>query len=585
MTSFASFTRLSSVRERLKRLPRTVLKPFRTSVQFRVMFTAIAIGLIALVALSAFLSTSIRNGLFEQRVDEILVESARSISETQTKLSSSSATTTSQVQQTMNDVLLALQTSGTSGRDVFLWKSLNNTSDMRVLDLSTAPELGSLITPEMRQITANETKRQHWQSVEIPTADGSAPGIVAGTIIEAPAVGPFEVYFLYSLAPQQETLHFLQGIVGLAGVGLIAVLAAITFAVTRQVIQPVQQASKVAERIADGHLDERLEARGEDEVARLAGSFNEMASSLQIQIDQLAELSAVQRRFVSDVSHELRTPLTTVRMAAEMIYEGRDEYSPTIKRSSELLQTQLDRFEDLLADLLEISRFDAGAAVLDAEARDLTEVMSRVIDNAIPLAEKKNVWLSADFGDESSRADFDPVRVERILRNLLVNAIEHAEGNPVEVVIRGNKTAVAVVVRDHGIGMDREQVTRVFDRFWRADPARARTTGGTGLGLAIAREDAHLHGGWLEVWSRPSVGSVFRLTLPRRAGITLNESPLDLEPQQQDEEAVVQGASTQDMHGPAAVPQFVTPHQHEGDELPQGASPAVPEPTPEGKHE
>jgi len=386
------------------------------------------------------------------------------------------------------------------------------------------------------------------------------PGVVVGATLDVPVAGKYEVYFVYSLATQQETLRFLQGIVGIAGIALIAVLAAITFAVTRQVVRPVKQASIVAGRIADGNLDERLEIHGEDEVARLAGSFNEMASSLQVQIDQLAELSAVQRRFVSDVSHELRTPLTTVRMASEMIYEGRDEFNPVIKRSSELLHTQLDRFEDLLADLLEISRFDAGAAVLDAEARDLAAVVSLVIDNAMPLAEKKSVWISADFGEEQVRADFDPIRVERILRNLLVNAIEHAEGNPVEIIVRANEEAVAVLVRDHGIGMDKEQVNRVFDRFWRADPARARTTGGTGLGLSIAREDAHLHGGWLEVWARPGFGSSFRLTLPRRAGIVLSSSPVALDLGREQNELLPAREYEGDVHGPTSVPDLPSTH-------------------------
>jgi len=542
-----------------QKVARAIARPFRASVQFRVMFTAISIGLVALIALSAGLSLSIRDGLFSQRVDEILSESERSVSQAQTILNSSTASTATQVQSTLNDLLRSLQSSGTSGREVFLWRSLDNTSSLRLLDQNTSPQLEPLISDEMRTSVVKLTTEQHWQSVLIP-GSSPEPGVVVGATLDVPVAGKYEVYFVYSLATQQETLRFLQGIVGIAGIALIAVLAAITFAVTRQVVRPVKQASIVAGRIADGNLDERLEIHGEDEVARLAGSFNEMASSLQVQIDQLAELSAVQRRFVSDVSHELRTPLTTVRMASEMIYEGRDEFNPVIKRSSELLHTQLDRFEDLLADLLEISRFDAGAAVLDAEARDLAAVVSLVIDNAMPLAEKKSVWISADFGEEQVRADFDPIRVERILRNLLVNAIEHAEGNPVEIIVRANEEAVAVLVRDHGIGMDKEQVNRVFDRFWRADPARARTTGGTGLGLSIAREDAHLHGGWLEVWARPGFGSSFRLTLPRRAGIVLSSSPVALDLGREQNELLPAREYEGDVHGPTSVPDLPSAH-------------------------
>jgi two-component system sensor histidine kinase MtrB len=255
-----------------------------------------------------------------------------------------------------------------------------------------------------------------------------------------------------------------------------------------------------------------------------------MAGSLQDQIERMENLSALQRRFVSDVSHELRTPLTTVRMAGEVIYEASDDFEPAVRRSAELMQTQLDRFEDLLADLLEISRFDAGAAVLDAEARDVRDVVNSAVDQAVPLAGRKGSWLSVHVPDERCVADVDPRRVERVLRNLLVNAIEHAEGTDVEVTVAADPQAVAVTVRDHGVGMSRDEAEHVFDRFWRADPARARTTGGTGLGLAISLEDAHLHGGWLEAWGRPRQGASFRLTLPRRAGIVLTSSPLPLEP-------------------------------------------------------
>lgn len=533
---------------RMRALVDGLTRPFRSSVQFRVMFTAIVLALISLAALSAFLSVAIRDGLFEQRIDEILSESARATSQAQATFNGSTASTTSQVEQVLNDFLPAVQAGGNS-TEAFLWRAKRNVTAVPVLNHSTAPELSYLITDELRNQVSQNPQEQHWQSVEFPVLGANVPGILVGASVEVPVAGEFEIFYLYSLAAQQETLQFVQRVIAVAGVLLIGVLTAITFAVTRQVVRPVQIAARVAERIADGHLDERLIVRGQDEVATLARSFNEMTASLQIQIDQLAELSDVQRRFVSDVSHELRTPLTTVRMASEMIYEARGDFEPVIKRSAELMHTQLDRFEDLLADLLEISRFDAGAAVLDAEATDLRDVVSLAVDNVMPLAERKGVWLTANLGPVKARADFDSRRVDRIVRNLLVNAVEHAEGNPVEVEVAINSQAVAVVVRDHGPGMDRDQSAHVFDRFWRGDPARARTTGGTGLGLAISREDALLHGGWLEVWARPSVGSSFRLTLPKRAGIILETSPLDLEPEQE----VNHHVPDTDEHGPSSV--------------------------------
>jgi two-component system sensor histidine kinase MtrB len=124
----------------------------------------------------------------------------------------------------------------------------------------------------------------------------------------------------------------------------------------------------------------------------------------------------------------------------------------------------------------------------------------------------------------------DDRRIDRILRNLILNALEHGEGRPVNISVAANGNAVAVAVRDHGIGMSPAEAARVFDRFWRADPARARTTGGSGLGLSIAAEDTKLHNGWLQAWGRKGSGANFRLTLPLRQGEAIRKSPLQLEP-------------------------------------------------------
>jgi two-component system sensor histidine kinase MtrB len=263
-----------------------------------------------------------------------------------------------------------------------------------------------------------------------------------------------------------------------------------------------------------------------------------MAETVERQISQLRELSRVQRRFVADVSHELRTPITTIRMAADVLHDSRAELSPELARSSELLQTQLDRFEALLADLLEISRHDAGAAALDAEFLDLRPLVESVVDATAPIAARRDCSVHVDLPDEPVVVEADPRRVDRILRNLVVNAIEHGAGRPVDVRLRGGDGGVAVSVRDRGAGLRPGEASLVFGRFWRADPARARTSGGTGLGLSIALEDARLHGGWLQAWGEPGVGSVFRLTLPWRAGAEITESPLPLDPHDEPAEEV-----------------------------------------------
>jgi two-component system sensor histidine kinase MtrB len=312
---------------------------------------------------------------------------------------------------------------------------------------------------------------------------------------------------------------------------LVFLLALIALLVTRQVVSPVRLAARTAERLAGGRLEERMEVRGEDELARLATTFNGMADALQRQIQQLEDLSRVQRRFVSDVSHELRTPLTTVRMAADVLHEGRRDYNPAAARSAELLQTELDRFEALLVDLLEISRYDAGAASLDTDDVDVVALVRRIVDQVAGLSARRGSVVDlSDLPPGPVLAEVDHVRVERVLRNLLVNAIEHAEGGPVEISVAGDVNAIAIVVRDHGLGLKPGEAGLVFTRFWRGDPSRARTTGGTGLGLAIALEDVRLHGGWLQAWGEPGLGAAFRMTLPRKASTTFDVSPLPLRP-------------------------------------------------------
>ena len=363
---------------------------------------------------------------------------------------------------------------------------------------------------------------------DVPVGDDREPGLVVGSTLSVPELGDYRLYQLFPLTAERETLSLVRRTATVAGLLLVGLLALITGLVARQVVAPVRAAASTAERLAAGRLDERLRVRGEDEIARLGSTFNSMAEALQSQIQQLEDLSRVQRRFVSDVSHELRTPLTTVRMAADVLYDGREDYPASAARAAELLQAELDRFEALLVDLLEISRHDAGAAQLDASPVDLVPLVRRVVASAAPLAERKGSSLDVDVPPWPVVADVEALRIERVLRNLVVNAVEHGEGRPVEVALTAARDAVQVVVRDYGVGLQPGQAGMVFTRFWRGDPSRARTTGGTGLGLAIALEDVRLHAGWLQAAGVPGEGSVFRMTLPRRAGQRIPDTPLEL---------------------------------------------------------
>jgi two-component system, OmpR family, sensor histidine kinase MtrB len=368
---------------------------------------------------------------------------------------------------------------------------------------------------------------------------GLEPGLVYGV-----PVGPFyQLYYFFPLTAVQATLAQIQRTLLLGGVALVFLFVAIVALVTRWVVAPVRYAARAAQRLSTGNLGERMPVRGVDELAALAASFNEMAVSLHEKMTALEDLSQAQRQFVSDVSHELRTPLTTIKLAADVLFASRDQLDGPVARSAEVLQSQLDRFESLLTDLLEISRYDANVADLDPEPVDVCDLARQAADVAQQLAERRGAKIEFRLPAEPCVAEVDRVRVERILRNLLVNAVEHGEGKDAVVTVAGDSVAVAVAVRDYGIGLIAGQERLVFDRFWRADPARARTTGGTGLGLAIALEDARIHGGWLEAWGEPGRGSVFRLTLPRIAGADLVGSPLPLAPDEAElaEELVTDG--------------------------------------------
>ena len=554
------------VRARWLRRAGSAVRWWRSSLQVRVLTSTLLIGLVALALVFFYVGQRTAAGLFDERLKLVLDESFRSSQQAQETFDLSTASTGPEVYVLLKDVADAQRTGGTSSRDVFLLRAPGQPTSVQVGNTVSNPTLVPLVSDDIKAALADN--KQHWQSVSyLNTATGrETPAVVVGQQVNVPVVGTYQMFFLYPLDAEQQRLDFLLGTLALAAAALVVLLAATTWLVTRQTVRPVRRAAEVAERLADGHLTERMPEHGEDEMATLAHSFNEMAASLQDQIARLEELSALQRRFVSDVSHELRTPLTTVRMAGEMIYAARDSFDPGVKRSAELLATQLDRFEDLLADLLEISRFDAGAAVLDAERGDVRDVVLRTVDNVVPLAARKGSWLRVDLPDERAVADIDPRRLERICRNLLVNAVEHADGTPVEIRVAADAYAVAVVVRDHGIGMTTDQVAHVFDRFWRADPARARTTGGTGLGLAISLEDARLHGGWLEAWGRPGQGASFRLTLPRRAGMTLTSSPLDLVPAEPEPVAPTSGEVPRT--DPAALPEWTESPDPDRQEVP-----------------
>lgn len=376
----------------------------------------------------------------------------------------------------------------------------------------------SMIPDQLRKKVREDTNTHSSYQTITNTFGLSSEVLIVGNEILVPKVGKYELYLLFNLDNQSKTLQIVSNSLIGTGLALVFLVALVTTLVVRQVVRPVREAAKTAEALASGDLGKRMDVHGDDEIARLGSAFNEMANSLQTQINRLENLSNVQQRFVGDVTHELRTPLTTLRMAAGLIHSSKKSFEPTLQRSVELMMMQLDRFERLLEDLLEISRFDAEVATIEPVEFDMCNLVSKSIDDLRLVANEAGVHIELDRPADSIYIKGDIRRVERIMRNLISNAIDHAEGKPINVMVRHDDHSVAVSVRDHGIGLDRESALRVFDRFWRADPSRARTRGGTGLGLSMALEDARLHNGELDVYGEPGKGANFVLTLPKQAG-------------------------------------------------------------------
>jgi two-component system sensor histidine kinase MtrB len=522
-----------------------VIRLWRRNIQLRIVATTLLMSLGVVLLLGFVVIGQVRNGLLDAKVRASQSQATGGFTVAGQKADSAAGdggddsaggdgTTVQNTSGWLSELVESLSSGGQGAFDVVTLSTTAADNEGRGFGPRASGGVDwSLSVPDELRKRVDEGTGAAQSYTRIVYTEGKGdpqPGLIIGKQINDPNGNPYQLYYLFPLTQEEKSLSLVKGTLATAGLFVVVLLGAIAWLVVRQVVTPVRMAAGIAERLSAGRLQERMKVTGEDDIARLGEAFNKMAQSLQLKIQQLEDLSRMQRRFVSDVSHELRTPLTTVRMAADVIHDARVDFDPVTARSAELLADQLDRFETLLADLLEISRFDAGAAALEAEPIDLREVVRRVVSGAEPLAERKGTRIRVVGDQQPVVAEADARRVERVLRNLVVNAVEHGEGRDVVVRLAAAGGAVAVAVRDYGVGLKPGEATRVFSRFWRADPARARTTGGTGLGLSIALEDARLHGGWLQAWGEPGGGSQFRLTLPRTADEPLRGSPIPLEP-------------------------------------------------------
>ncbi|AYC38965.1 histidine kinase [Streptomyces griseorubiginosus] len=357
----------------------------------------------------------------------------------------------------------------------------------------------------------------YWQRI----VDHDTPYLVAGTrVIGGGPTG----YMLKSLEPEAKDLNSLAWSLGIAtGLALIG-SALLAQAAATTVLKPVHRLGVAARRLGEGRLDTRLRVSGTDELADLSRTFNYAAEALEKRVDDMAARDDASRRFVADMSHELRTPLTAITAVTEILEEELEAESgsidPMIEPAVRLVVSETRRLNDLVENLMEVTRFDAGTARLVLDDVDVADQITACID--------ARAWLDAVELDAERgiHARLDPRRLDVILANLIGNALKHG-GSPVRVAVRAAADEVVIRVRDHGPGIPEDVLPHVFDRFYKASASRPRSEG-SGLGLSIALENAHIHGGEITAANSPDGGAVFTLHLPRDAS-ALTEQPTDAE--------------------------------------------------------
>ncbi|MEU9888739.1 HAMP domain-containing sensor histidine kinase [Sphaerisporangium sp. NPDC051011] len=365
------------------------------------------------------------------------------------------------------------------------------------------------IPPELRRAVADGDIA--WQRVmwsDVPILIIGSPLLIVERD-RTTRVSGIEVYTARSLLREQRSIDELAARAWLTGGGALAFAVVLALLATRGVLRPVRELGRAARLLGEGEMRTRIAVRGSDELAEVARTFNNTAAELERHVKQLRKMEADARRFVADVSHELRTPLAVLAAVADVLDEEAARLPEPAGRAARLVSQETLNLTGLVNDLIEISRFDSGVAALALNEVDVAELVRATLRTR-GWSEQVHTELPA-----AVTARLDPRRVDVILANLVGNALRHGEP-PVSVRLSADPHWIALEVRDHGPGLDEAVLPHVFDRFYKASAARARSEG-SGLGLAIARENVRLHRGDLTVTNAPDGGAIFTLRLPRRA--------------------------------------------------------------------
>lgn len=374
----------------------------------------------------------------------------------------------------------------------------------RVFSLDDVPGALRRAVQRQRPVEDGDDAPYHlyWQRI---SRDG-VPFLVGGAKLNGDGATGF---MLKSLAPERDDLNSLAWSLGIATALALLVSALLAQAAASTVLRPVRRLGDAARKLGEGKLDTRLRVTGTDELAELSRTFNRTAEALEARVADLSAREAASRRFVADMSHELRTPLTAITAVTEVLEEEADALDPMIEPAVRLVISETRRLNDLVENLMEVTRFDAGTAKLVLDDVDVADQVIACID--------ARAWLDAVELDAEHgiAARLDPRRLDVILANLIGNALKHG-GSPVRVAVRTEGEELYIRVSDQGPGIPEEVLPHVFDRFYKASASRPRSEG-SGLGLSIAMENALIHGGDITAANAPEGGAVFTLRLPRDA--------------------------------------------------------------------
>ncbi|MBP1156475.1 MULTISPECIES: HAMP domain-containing sensor histidine kinase [unclassified Paenibacillus] len=319
------------------------------------------------------------------------------------------------------------------------------------------------------------------------------------------------VLVLSSASELDKSLRQVQYLLIFAGIGAFFLALAITFVVTKKLSVPLIQMGRATNKIAKGELETRVTISSGDEIGALAHSINQMASNLKHYDD-------TRKQFFANISHDLRTPVAYIKGYAEVLKEGMVHTDGEREKIAGLIYAESDRIVHLIEDIFQLARMDEGKIELVFEWVDMVDLLENVVDKYKSITEKKGILLNVSAEGEIPLLYADGLRMEQIISNLLDNAVRYTSDGEIHAAVKASDHCIVITIQDTGIGIPNEDLSYIFDRFYRGDKSRSQEIGGTGLGLFIVKKLTEMQGGKVSVSSQPGYGTTFQLTFLAQEG-------------------------------------------------------------------